>query len=167
MPYFCTMVSRLLFVLLFTISGMVSAQTETISDSLKINRTDSLIAYARTHLGKSYGNRPGSTATFDCSGFVCHVHQAFNVVLPHGSGAQAQICEKIDWKDLRPGDLMFFSGRKPSRTQVGHVALVTYVDEEGTHMIHSTVQAGVIEEVYEKSEYFTKRFIMAGRLKTK
>lgn len=161
------MVSRLLFVLLFTISASVSAQTESASDSIKTDRIDSLVAYARTHLGKRYGNRPGSTATFDCSGFVCHVYKAFSVDLPHGSGAQSLVCEKIDWNELRPGDLLFFSGRKPSKTHVGHVALVTTVDETGTHMIHSTVQAGVIEEVYENSEYFTKRFIMAGRLKTK
>jgi hypothetical protein len=32
-------------------------------------------------------------------------------------------------------------------------------------MIHATVQAGVISEVLQNSEYFNKRFIGAGRLK--
>lgn len=161
------MVFRVILLVLFTISGTVSAQTELEYDTLHVGHGDSLIDYARTHLGKRYGNRTGSTASFDCSGFVCHVYQSFSVVLPHGSGAQAQVCEKIDLSEVRSGDLLFFSGSKVSKTQIGHVALVTQIDDSGIHMIHSTVQAGVIEEVYERSEYFTRRFIMAGRLKTK
>jgi cell wall-associated NlpC family hydrolase len=161
------MVFRLLFLLLFTISGPVAAQTASISDTVVVEQSDSLINYARSHLGKRYGNRIGSTASFDCSGFVCHVYQSFSVVLPHGSSAQAQVCEKIDISEVRTGDLLFFSGSKVSKTQIGHVALVTEVDDSGIHMIHSTVQAGVIEEIYERSDYFTRRFIMAGRLKTK
>lgn len=161
------MVFRLLFLLLFTISGTVAAQTAAISDTLSMVQSDSLINYARSHLGKRYGNRTGSTASFDCSGFVCHVYQSFSVSLPHGSGAQAQVCEKIALSEVVSGDLLFFSGSKVSKSQIGHVALVTQVDDSGIHMIHSTVQAGVIEEIYERSDYFTRRFIMAGRLKTK
>jgi cell wall-associated NlpC family hydrolase len=66
---------------------------------------------------------------------------------------------------VRPGDLLFFSGRKISQKNIGHVAIVQEAEGDKITMIHATVQAGVISEVLQNSEYFNKRFIGAGRLK--
>jgi cell wall-associated NlpC family hydrolase len=103
--------------------------------------------------------------SFDCSGFVMHVFSCFGVQLPHGSGAQATVCEEIKRSRVQPGDLLFFSGRKVSKSHIGHVAIVKSVEGGRIIMIHATVHAGVIEEVLEESEYFTRRFIKAGRLR--
>lgn len=94
-----------------------------------------------------------------------HVYGAFSVPLPHGSGAQSAVCEKVKAKDARPGDLIFFSGRKVSKKQVGHVALITEVDGERIRMVHATTQQGVMEEWYNDSDFFTRRFIGVGRVK--
>jgi len=166
--YFRPMRLKLLIFTLFLcpLLGLSQADSLVVGTVAAVNQeVDSLISFARQHLGKKYGNRPGSTQSFDCSGFVCHVYKNFDVHLPHGSGSQSTVCDRIDLLEAQPGDLLFFSGHKVSRKNIGHVALVTYNDGKETRMIHSTVHAGVIEEVYQHSEYFTHRFIMAGRIR--
>lgn len=45
---------------------------------------------------------------FDCSGLVMYVMQQHGVSLPHYSGAQFQLGERIAPADLQPGDVVFF-----------------------------------------------------------
>ena len=49
-----------------------------------------------------------SVAGFDCSGLVLYVFKQHGVDLPHYSGAQFQLGEKIVPADLEPGDVVFF-----------------------------------------------------------
>ncbi|MRS12348.1 MAG: hypothetical protein EG823_04660 [Actinobacteria bacterium] len=45
---------------------------------------------------------------FDCSGLVMYVMKQHGVSLPHYSGAQFQLGEKVAPADLKPGDVVFF-----------------------------------------------------------
>jgi peptidoglycan DL-endopeptidase CwlO len=45
---------------------------------------------------------------FDCSGLVMYVFAQHGVVLPHYSGSQFQMGEKIDLADIKPNDVVFF-----------------------------------------------------------
>jgi len=45
---------------------------------------------------------------FDCSGLVLYVMKQHGVNLPHYSGAQFQLGEKVAPADLKPGDAVFF-----------------------------------------------------------
>ena len=45
---------------------------------------------------------------FDCSGLIMYVMQQHGVSLPHYSGAQFQLGEKVAPADLKPGDVVFF-----------------------------------------------------------
>jgi peptidoglycan hydrolase CwlO-like protein len=45
---------------------------------------------------------------FDCSGLIMYVMQQHGVNLPHYSGAQFQLGEKVPPADLQPGDVVFF-----------------------------------------------------------
>lgn len=49
-----------------------------------------------------------SPAGFDCSGLVKYVFAQHGVDLPHYSGAQFQLGQKVPPADLRPGDVVFF-----------------------------------------------------------
>ena len=148
---------------LFVFSQIAFAQTDTTSH--KPGKVDSLLHFASTYLGTKYGYGTQSGKSFDCSGFVRHCYAKFGVDLPHGSASQIAYCNTIKLKDVQPGDLLFFSGRKISSKKIGHVSLVKAVDGDRILMIHATVQSGVIQEYYPNSEYFRKRFIAAGRLK--
>lgn len=49
-----------------------------------------------------------SVAGFDCSGLVLYVFKQHGVPLPHYSGSQFQLGEKVVSADLKPGDAVFF-----------------------------------------------------------
>lgn len=132
--------------------------------SMRDSLVDHVLTYADTFKGCRYGYGSCGPKTFDCSGFVRHVYGKFGVDLPHGSATQGSLVKEIKLKKVQPGDLLFFSGRKNSKNGIGHVAIVRHVDGDKITMIHATVQAGVMEEELAKSEYFTKRFIKAGRI---
>lgn len=134
------------------------------STALMPFQVDSMISYAEKFVGCRYGYGSCGPKTFDCSGFVQHVYGKFGVALPHTSGGIADMCQEIKLKKVKPGDLLFFAGRKVSKKNIGHVSIVHSVDGDRISMIHATVQSGVITEVLSESAYFTKRFIRAGRL---
>ncbi|MEV6861045.1 C40 family peptidase [Streptosporangium subroseum] len=56
---------------------------------------------------------------FDCSGLVLRAYGAAGIKLPRVTNDQYNaFSKKIAWKDLQPGDLVFFSG-------LGHVGMVS------------------------------------------
>jgi cell wall-associated NlpC family hydrolase len=133
--------------------------------SIDTSLADSMVFFARTYLGKPYVYGSTSGKSFDCSGYTQHVFGKHKIDLPHSSGGQAQMCEKIKPQHAQKGDLVFFTGRNAGSKAVGHVAMVTDVDGKRIKMIHATVHGGVMEEWYNESAYFSKRFLFVGRLK--
>lgn len=73
----------------------------------------------------------------DCSGFVQSVYKNFGKTLPRTVVAQSKVGTTISFKELQPGDLVFYSngGSKPS-----HVAL--YIGN-GKIIHASTPQGGI------------------------
>ncbi len=134
--------------------------------SIDTSLADSMVFFARTFIGKPYVYGSTSGKSFDCSGYTQHVFGKHKIDLPHSSGGQAQMCDKIKPQHAQKGDLVFFTGRNAGSKAVGHVAMVTDVDGKRIKMIHATVHGGVMEEWYNESAYFSKRFLFVGRLKS-
>jgi len=85
--------------------------------------TTSLLDSAMNFLGVRYklGGRNAETG-FDCSGFTRYVFEAsLGRVLPHRADEQANAPElaKVDKKDLKPGDLVFFDTMRRTFSHVG------------------------------------------------
>jgi cell wall-associated NlpC family hydrolase len=162
---------RLLFLvtLLFLIKSSL-AQLDSagvlMRDSIAIDtsKVSQVLRYAETFHGAAYCFGSCGPRSFDCSGFVMHVFGKYGIQLPHGSATLAGICDDVKLKKVQPGDLLFFAGRKVSKKSIGHVSIVKSVQEGRIEIIHATVQSGVISEFLESSEYFSKRFIRAGRI---
>jgi len=166
----------LLFLLFFTfVSSMagthIEADHSTNSDTLKIRNfalnhismTDSVVNYGKIFLNTPYHFGSPGIASFDCSGFTSHVYRNFGYNLEHSSAEQATQFDTIDRTQLKPGDLVFFSGSRRSK-RVGHVGIVTVARENGEFdFIHAAVHSGVT--ISNSSEvYYTRRFIKATRV---
>jgi cell wall-associated NlpC family hydrolase len=98
------------------------------------------VTLARKQLGVPYAWGGASPAGFDCSGLVSWVYGRLGVTLPHNSAALYAVGRSVRTGDLRPGDVLFFSG-------LGHVGL--YIG--GGRMIHAP-QSGRHVEIQPLSE---------------
>lgn len=150
------------------VANLINEDTTDIDDETAAYTSDELardiVDYAATHLGTPY--RWGSTGpkSFDCSGFVGHVFKNFDIKLNRTSRDQFRQGERVNVKDIKPGDLMFFAGRSGGST-VGHVGMAVEVRDDGSvKFIHSATRQGVIYNVYPKDKYYGKRFLGARRV---
>ncbi|MDE5850342.1 MAG: C40 family peptidase [Muribaculaceae bacterium] len=122
-----------------------------------------LLTEARSHIGKKYVWASKGPNTFDCSGFSSYVYRQFGYSLSPCSRTQFTQGEKVDKKDLRKGDLVFFQGRSGTGG-VGHVGIVVDVDDNGNFsFIHASIKKGVT--ITSGSEaYYAKRFLGGKRV---
>jgi cell wall-associated NlpC family hydrolase len=126
-------------------------------------RIDSLLSRAETCIGVKYVYGGTTKKGFDCSGFVNYVFNGFDIKLPRTSRDIAQLGEKVAFDDIRPGDLVFFTGRSSGSRTVGHIAMVTQKTSNGFKMIHASTSRGIIIDDYQTA-YYKQRFLFAKRL---
>jgi len=126
---------------------------------------DDLLSFARQFTGLRYRRGGKTPKGFDCSGFTGYVFRQFGVSLHADSRSQYLQGEAVADGLMRPGDLVFFSGRARSKTRVGHVGIVTSVDSDsGTFkFIHSAISSGVIES-HSNEPYYRSRYIGVRRV---
>ena len=95
----------------------------------------------------------------DCSDFVRKVFLENGLDLPRTSQEMSLCGDRVkSSKDLRMGDLVFFSGEKVTRI-VGHVGI--YVNN-GVFIHLPSSGAVVMESLY--SDYYRKRYLAARRV---
>ncbi|WP_336205996.1 C40 family peptidase [Nonomuraea sp. LPB2021202275-12-8] len=73
---------------------------------------------------------------YDCSGLMLRAYESAGVKLPRTAAQQySAFGRKIAWDDLKPGDLVFFSG-------LGHVGMIS----KPGHMVHAPHSGDVVKE---------------------
>ena len=134
-------------------AGSISAQTT----------ADAVIDEARKYIGTPYRAAGRTPKGFDCSGFTRYVYGKFGYDLSGSAPGQWHHGHNVQRSELQRGDLVFFGGRRKSRS-IGHVGIVTDVNaEKGTfNFIHSSSK-GVRISVSTEG-YYVHRYIGARRL---
>lgn len=125
---------------------------------------DDLLKEANRHLGKRYVHGAKGPNQFDCSGFSSYVYKQFGYSLSPSSRTQYTQGTAVDRKDLRKGDLVFFTSRSSGRN-VGHVGIVVSADNESGKFkfIHASIK-GV--KVSDFEGYYVPRYLGARRVIT-
>lgn len=90
-----------------------------------------VISFACAQIGKPYVWGASGPDSYDCSGLTMAAWAQVGVNLPHNAAQQRNVVRYIDRSDLRPGDLVFYSG-------LSHVGLYA-----GDGWIVHAPQAGV------------------------
>lgn len=122
----------------------------------------SVIEYAHSLEGTPYKWGGTTPAGFDCSGFVQHVYAHFGVKIPRMPADMAAISTKVDLKNVKPGDLVYFKGSNVSSSEIGHVALVISSSGDDFKMIHATSK-GVVVNSFSQYDYWKIRYLFATR----
>ena len=123
-----------------------------------------LLCEARKHIGKPYRHGSKGPKAFDCSGFSSYVYRQFGISLSPASRMQYTQGEKVDRKELRKGDLVFFTSRSSCRN-VGHVGIVVEADNKtgAFSFIHASIRGVKIDNC---EGYYAGRYIGARRVVT-
>ncbi|GAA1665964.1 hypothetical protein GCM10009733_074510 [Nonomuraea maheshkhaliensis] len=110
------------------------------------------IRYAMDKRGTPYVWGGASRQGYDCSGLMLRAYEAAGIELPRTAAEQyGAFSRKISWDDLKPGDLVFFSG-------LGHVGMIS----KPGYMVHSPHTGDVVKE--EKlSDWRRQAFVGAVR----
>lgn len=133
------------------------------NDSPRVSTTrqgERIISVAREWLGTPYRYGGNDRSGVDCSGMVCAVYvRAVDIKLPRSSREIAQFCQSISRRDLRPGDLVFFTSRAGG-DRISHVAI--YMGDN--KIIHSTSSRGVIISDLDEN-YWRTHFKCCGHVR--
>lgn len=125
------------------------------------HRASDLVVSAMGFLGVPYRRGGNSIDTgFDCSGFVKAIYeQTVGLVLPRRANEQAAATQKIDRRELQPGDLVFFNTMRRTFSHVG-----IYVGDN--RFIHSPRPGAQVRVESMGTAYWDRRFDGARRVFT-
>ncbi|MGX1901405.1 NlpC/P60 family protein [Thermolongibacillus altinsuensis] len=118
--------------------------------------TQKLIAEAQKMIGTPYRSGGVTPKGFDCSGFVYYTYKKVGKTLPRTSAQMYAAGKPVSYKNLKPGDLVFFKTSK--HAGVSHVAI--YIGNG--RMIHATSSKGVKIDSLNHS-YWRPKFVGAKR----
>ena len=105
-----------------------------------------------------YGKSEKGKAT-DCSGLVLMVYlKVADIKLPRNSAQQAEFCNRLKEKEIKPGDLVFFATGKDKK-KISHVGVM--IDKE--RFVHASSSKGVILSEM-TTPYYQRTFIRYGRV---
>ncbi len=123
-----------------------------------------LLSEANKHIGKPYRHGMKGPSAFDCSGFTSYVYKQFGYSISPSSRVQYTDGVSIDRKNLRKGDLVFFTSRSSGKN-VGHVGIVVKADNEtgNFEFIHASIKGVKIDKC---EGYYANRYVGARRVIT-
>ena len=123
------------------------------------NKASELVVHAMGFLGVPYQRGGGTVETgFDCSGFVKAIfEQTIGLALPRKAEQQAADTQRIDKKELVPGDLVFFNTMHRTYSHVG-----IYVGDG--KFIHSPKPGAEVRIESLGAAYWNRRFDGARRV---
>lgn len=159
-------VKSALFLILFYISGVsaTAKQTPHTTNPPAVTGQD-IVESAMKYLGIPYqSGKMNPKIGFDCSGFTTYVFKQANITLTRSSRSQFREGTGINCrKQLKLGDLVFFRGSH-SRKVIGHVGIVTKVNEEtGTFSFIHASKKGICISL-STEPYYNKRYVGARRI---
>lgn len=133
--------------------------------NIKKLRPDSLIIYAESLIGTPYKYASTDPSVgFDCSGFITHVFNHYNIIVPRSSKDFVNTGTEIPIGNSRTGDLILFTGTDSTERVIGHMGIVVSNDTNGLKFIHSTSGKayGVVITTFNK--YYQGRFVKTIRV---
>ena len=133
-----------------------------INNNASDSQVKDLLNFAFQFKGVPYRYGQASPRGFDCSGFTSYVFKRFGFSLDRTSGGQVNDGRRIARNELKPGDLVFFNGRARGK-RVGHVGIVTEVNQDHFKFIHASCHRGITESNSTET-YYQSRYVGACRV---
>ena len=144
--------------LISSVANSVTAKVQSAAD-LVVRSAHDVTGQAMDLIGVRYkfgGQTPDNG--LDCSGLVKYVfEQVTGVAMPRSARDQAQVGEKVERDELKPGDLVFFNTRRAAYSHVG-----IYLGDNS--FVHAPRKKSTVKIANIDGQYWKKRFDGARRL---
>lgn len=126
-------------------------------------KVDLVVQTARSYTGTPYKYGGTTRVGMDCSALLFHSFQSVRITLPRTSEEQSKKGKRVNIKDLKVGDMVFFATGKKKR-EVNHAGIVTAIrGRNDVRFIHASTSLGVTESnLY--SPYYLEKFRRARRV---
>ncbi len=126
-------------------------------------KVDMVVQTAKSYTGTPYRYGGTTRVGIDCSALLYHSYRSVKVNLPRTSEEQAKKGKRVNIKDLKVGDMVFFATGNKKR-QINHAGIVTAVrGKSEIRFIHASTSLGVTESnLY--SPYYMERFRRGRRV---
>lgn len=132
------------------------------ADRAKGKTIETVIRTARSYRGTPHRDGGVNRMGIDCSALMMLSFESAGIKIPRTARQQSEIGRPVEKKELRPGDLVFFSDRKIGKG-ITHVGLVTEVAGNGEiRFIHTSSRLGVTENLL-STDYFSRTYAKAVR----
>lgn len=118
----------------------------------KSPRRVKIIDTAKKYIGIRYRNGGASPAGFDCSGFVHYVYSQNGIYLPRSARKQYYKGNRISYRSMRPGDLIFF---RTAGARISHVAI--YLGDDS--FIHAPSSGKKVSIDDMSNKYWIRRYV--------
>ncbi|SEB94596.1 NlpC/P60 family protein [Tenacibaculum sp. MAR_2009_124] len=128
----------------------------------KLSKSDKVISIANSYLNTPYRGGGTTKSGMDCSGLVQTSFKEIDIKLPRSSSDMSDFGKEVSWKDIKPGDLLFFNIDR-LQGSINHVGLVTEIKKPDIYFIHSTTKKGVIINSLQEN-YWASSFAKAKRV---
>lgn len=121
-------------------------------------KIEKVLDIANKQIGKPYVWGASGPNSFDCSGLTYYVYKnGSGVTLPRSSREQAKVGSKVEKKNLKSGDLVFFN---TGGAGISHVGM--YIGSG--KFIHSTQPGDTVKIHSMNSSYYVRTFVTARRV---
>ena len=125
-----------------------------------------IIKEGEKHLGARYKLGGKTPSAFDCQGFTRYVFNKYGIQLPAGARNQSKVGKAVSKKDLKVGDLVFFSTSltkkkydSSSINRIGHVGIYA-----GNGKILHTYGEGGVKYNNLNSKWWSEHYVKARRV---
>ncbi len=125
--------------------------------ALNGNENPELLTEIVAWLGTPYRHGGTTRSGVDCSGLATHIYRkVYNIDLSRATVDMTQRTRKVNRRQLKEGDLVFF---KINNRKISHVGV--YISNN--RFVHSSTSRGVIISSLDE-EYYDRRFAYGGRV---
>lgn len=124
-----------------------------------------MVAYAKTLLGTRYVfGCSAPSIGFDCSGFINHIFDHFNITVPRSSVDFTNAGTTIPLHEALPGDLILFTGTNSNLRAVGHIGMIVANNAEGIQFIHASSGKENAVIITTLDDRYMQRFVKVVRM---
>ena len=126
---------------------------------------DNVVAYAKTLMGTPYVYASVDPKVgFDCSGFITHVFNHLNLIVPRSSIDFTNFGLEIPKEQTKPGDLILFTGTDSMIRFVGHMGIIVENQNGEIQFIHSSSGHANGVVITTLDGYYAGRFVKTIRV---